>query len=65
MSLAALGVPFFFLMVAVIVFASFVFYLEDEAGAPADDADDDGHAAFHSIPHAIWFMLVTLSLIHI
>ena len=57
-SLAALLVPFFFLMVAVIVFASFLFYLELKAG---ESEDGEGHAAFQSIPHAIWFMLVTMT----
>ena len=57
-SLAALLVPFFFLMVAVIVFASFLFYLELKAG---ESEDGGGHAAFQSIPHAIWFMLVTMT----
>ena len=54
-SLAALLVPFFTMMVAIIIFASVLFYLELEAGGGTDGGD----SAFHSIPHAIWFMLVT------
>ena len=45
LSLAALGVPFYFLAVAVIVFASFLYYLELEG---------DEESQFDSIPHAIW-----------
>ena len=64
-SMAALGVPFFFLLVAVIVFASFIYYLEKEAantfGAGDLDDESDGIAAFRSIPHAIWFMMVTMT----
>ena len=53
LSLAALGVPFFFLTVAVIVFSSIIYYLEAlfHVGPPT----------FRSIPHAIWFMLVTMT----
>ena len=56
-SLAALLVPFFTMMVAIIIFASVLFYLELEAGGGTDGGD----SAFHSIPHAIWFMFVTMT----
>ena len=53
--------PFFFLFVAVIVLASFVYYLEKEAAVSfatddGENLDDDPRtvAAFRSIPHAIW-----------
>ena len=56
---AALGVPFFFLAVGVIVTATFVFYLEDDAGCrePRDRIMASAKAvpAFSSVT-AIWFM---------
>ena len=62
MSLAALGVPFYFLAVAVVVFASFLFYLEQQGARMNGDCQAGNcGAAFHSIPHAIWFMLVTMT----
>ena len=60
-SALALGVPFFFLSVAVIIFASFLYYLEYEAAGCGEDHIHGCHAAFHSIPHAMWFMLVTMT----
>jgi hypothetical protein len=54
-SKAALGVPFFFLGVAVIIFAAFVYYLEK-----ANSTLEAG-PAFTSIPHAIWFVTVTMT----
>ena len=61
-SLAALGVPFYFLAVAVVVFASFLFYLEQQGARMNGDCQAGNcGAAFHSIPHAIWFMLVTMT----
>ena len=53
-SISALCVPFFFLAVAVIVFSSFLYYLELEAAGRE-------HSAFESIPQAIWYMLVPLT----
>ena len=53
--MSALCVPLFFLTFAVIIFAAFIFYLEGEANR------EGGNAAFHSIPHAIWFMFVTFT----
>ena len=55
LSIAALGVPAFFLAVAVIVFSAFLYYLE------LTMATDDKPAAYDSIPDAIWYMLVPLT----
>ena len=62
-SMQALKVPTFFLSVMVIVFASVIYYLEKEASESTVSVDDDDvlAAAFRSIPHAIWFMLVTMT----
>jgi len=51
----ALEVPFFFLTLAACVFASMLFYIElnmTEAGS---------EPAFESIPHTLWFMIVTMT----
>ena len=50
-SLVALCVPAFFLGVAVVVFASFLYYSEKVGG----------HETYSSIPDAIWFIIVPLS----
>lgn len=51
----ALAVPFFFLFVLVLIFASFIYYLELEG------ENEGGVNSFESIPHAIWFMMVTMT----
>ena len=58
-SINALLVPFFFLMCIVIGCASFAYYVELQASGGLKE--DGGNAAFESIPHAIWFMLVTMT----
>jgi hypothetical protein len=67
-SMGALGVPMFFLLVAVIIFAAFVFYLESESSPThhfiitnSTATGTTSEAAFNSIPQAIWFMLVTMT----
>jgi voltage-gated potassium channel Kch len=52
-SAAALFVPFFFLIVMVMLFASTIFFVEDFIKPQK--------AQFESIPHAIWFMVVTMT----
>lgn len=54
-SAQALCVPLFFLAVAVVVFATFTFYLEREMLMGGEEY------AFASVPHAIWFMIVTMT----
>lgn len=51
----ALAVPFFFLFVLVLIFGSFIYYLELEG------ENEGGVNSFESIPHAIWFMMVTMT----
>ncbi|KAK3275594.1 hypothetical protein CYMTET_16281, partial [Cymbomonas tetramitiformis] len=51
----ALAAPFFFLFVLVLIFASFIYYLELEG------ENEGGVNSFDSIPHAIWFMMVTMT----
>ena len=55
LSTPALSVAFFFLMVSVIVFSTFLFFAEKL------DIKKDQDPAFYSIPHAIWFMTVTMT----
>jgi len=55
-SLAALTVPFFFLVVSATTFGVFLYYVEN-AGAELEDK----HQAFNNIPHAIWFIFVTMT----
>ena len=52
-SLGALTVPYFFLFVATVLFASILYYLEKQS------LGED--SAFGSIPHAMWFMVVTMT----
>lgn len=69
---SALSVPFFFLFLAVLVFSSFIFYVELSAGRSGgggggggDSSSGQGHrkdrSDFDSIPSAIWFMVVTMT----
>ena len=58
-SIGALTVPFFFLVVSATTFGVFVYYFENigvklQSGEEADPT-------FHSIPHAIWFIFVTMT----
>ena len=58
-SIDALTVPFFFLIVSAVTFGVFIFYIETigvklQSGSEADPT-------FHSIPHAIWFIFVTMT----
>ena len=53
LSTPALSVAFFFLFVSVIVFSTFLFF--------AEKLDVQKVPAFYSIPHAIWFMTVTMT----
>ncbi|KAK3267875.1 hypothetical protein CYMTET_23594 [Cymbomonas tetramitiformis] len=49
-------VPIFFLCCAVLVFASLIFYIEEEAAKATGVT-----SAFQSIPQASWFMMVTMT----
>ena len=63
-SLSALGVPFYFLAVAVTLFATLLYYLEETAASMSGACGEQNpnfEPAFRSIPHAIWFMLVTMT----
>ena len=58
LSISALGVPAYFLAVAVVVFASVIYYLELEN---PDTAGLAYPTKFESIPAAIWFVLTPLT----
>ena len=65
-SFAALTVPLFFLAVSATTFGVFIYYIEEAAvkWEYAHDADGnrtDKASAFDSIPHAIWFVFVTMT----
>jgi len=49
----ALGVPFFFLAVALSLFASILYFCEK--------MEDPDNANFNNIPHSMWFMAVTMT----
>ena len=51
LSLPALTVAIFFLMISVTVFATFLFFTESL----------NREGAYRSIPHAMWFMMVTMT----
>ena len=53
LSLQALMVPLFFLLLACLLFASFIYYLELEA-VEGDDGSLMREPAFNSIPHALY-----------
>lgn len=52
----ALGVPFFFLGVAVVIFSAFMYYTEKAASQHTNAT-----AAYDSIPHAVWFVITTMT----
>jgi len=58
-SLSALTVPFFFLMVSATTFGVFVYYIENIGVKMENGSDAD--PTFHSIPHSIWFIFVTMT----
>jgi hypothetical protein len=59
LSAPALAVPVFFLLLAVTVFSSFIFYAEFYADETTDSTKLKSD--FDSIPSAIWFMVVTMT----
>lgn len=65
-SIAALTVPLFFLAISATTFGVFIYYIEELAAKWELEYDDNGvkvtkAGAFQSIPHAIWFVFVTMT----
>ena len=58
-SIGALTVPFFFLVVSATTFGVFVYYFEN-IGVKLQSGED-AEPTFHSIPHSIWFIFVTMT----
>ena len=61
LSIMALGVPAYFLAVAVVVFASVIYYLELDENVDVVGIGSGRPAKFDSIPDAIWFVLTPLT----
>jgi hypothetical protein len=65
-AMAALAIPFFFLGIFVLLFASMMFFIEGQRGTQSmNDGhfyDEDGVAmTFRNIPHTMYFMMVTMT----